>query len=74
MDRKQHCVAMLMDLHQAFDSADHKLLPIKLRSAGFGPQTVDQTQRAYAEEPKSDLLEITKGVPLGLHFGAFFCH
>ena len=50
LDRKQHCVAMLVDLYQAFDSVDHKLLLIKLRRAGFGPQTVDQTQRAYAEE------------------------
>ena len=41
MDRKQITALVLLDLSKAFDSIDHSLLLIKLRSLGFSNRAVD---------------------------------
>ena len=73
-------VAIFVDFRKAFDCVDHTLLVEKLQRANLGPNVVGwmenylerQKQQVLANGFKSDLANITQGVPQGSILGPTF--
>ena len=77
LDNKKHCAAIFIDLSKAFDTVDHSLLMNRLYSIGFDKSACSWFQNylsgrhqcVKAGKARSDLLQLTKGVPQGSILG-----
>ena len=77
LDKKETPVSIFLDLSKAFDTLDHKLLLIKLQYYGikdvalqwFSSYLSDRFQLVEMDGFRSDMLNITTGVPQGSILG-----
>ena len=73
LDRNQQCDAILLDFEKAFDKVPHSRLIHKLHSVGINDKTIqwitsflrNRTQQVIIEGAKSDISNVTSGVPQG---------
>ena len=77
LDRNQQCDAILLDFEKAFDKVPHSRLIHKLHSVGINDKTIqwitsflrNRTQQVIIEGAKSDISNVTSGVPQGSVLG-----
>ena len=80
MDQGRTPLSIFLDLSKAFDTIDHNILTHKLSYYGFRPQSLllvksyleNRCQYVQIDDIKSELLNVTTGVPQGSILGPLF--
>ena len=76
-ERQEHSIGVFLDLSKAFDTVNHHILMTKLMSYGirglplqwFSSYLSNRYQYVYLQNEKSNLLNVTHGVPQGSILG-----